>query len=73
MLMTKALNKTIILWSKYCNIEDIEIKMVSLEMPIRIKGMTESVTQSCSGKLKKNLNNFALENFVKFSKIRGVY
>ena len=35
MFMTKALNKTIILWSRLCNIEDLKIKMVSLEMPQR--------------------------------------
>ena len=32
--MTKALNKAITLWSRLCNIEDMKIKMLSLEMPI---------------------------------------
>ena len=32
--MTKALNETITLWSRLCNIEDMKIKMLSLEMPI---------------------------------------
>ena len=65
--MTKALNKTITLWSRLCNIEDMKIKMLSLEMPIRIKKITESVTQSCF------INNVPLGNFVKFRKIRGVF
>ena len=64
--MTKALNKTITLWSRLCNIEDMKIKMLSLEMPIRIKKITESVTQSCF------INNVPLGNFIKFRKIRGV-
>ena len=65
--MTKALNKAITLWSRLCNIEDMKIKMLSLEMPIRIKKITESVTQSCF------INNVPLGNFVKFRKIRGVF
>ena len=65
--MTKALNKTITLWLRLCNIEDMKIKMLSREMPIRIKKITESVTQSCF------INNVPLGNFVKFRKIRGVF